>query len=164
MASVIAYKLVDGGYPGAPPLSVTGDTTQRIPLGTIVRGLDGTYGEAEFRYVKFTGTVAAGDFVLTDIFTPSCVQSPTSAAKGNYGIAMAAQVSGNYGWVMIRGVHDAANVATGQTAGTLLTGTSTAGRASSGTANYILDGALLKNTAASNVGTVELYWPVCSGR
>ena len=30
--------------------------------------------------------------------------------------------------------------------------------------NYILDGALNKALAASNVSTVELYWPTCSGR
>jgi hypothetical protein len=100
-----------------------------------------------------------------DRFAKTCVQaSPTTATKGNFGISMAAQVSGQYGWVMIRGVHDGANVVTGQTAGTLLTGSGTAGRATSATANYSLDGVLLKNTAASNVGTVEIYYPVCSGR
>jgi hypothetical protein len=163
----VSYSLVDDAVVGAPAINTTNDTTQRIVLGTTLRGTDATYGEAEFIYVKFTGTVAAGDFVLVDRFAKTAVASPTSTTKGNYGLAMAAQAGATtncYGWVMIRGVHDGANVVTGQTAGTLLTGTATAGRASSGTANYVLDGALLKNTAASNVGTVEIYWPVCSGR
>lgn len=163
----VSYQFTEADILGLPGLTTSGDTTQRIELGTIAKGTDkstNAYGEAEFIYVKFTGTVVAGDFVLVDRFAKTAVQSPTSATKGNYGLSMAAQTSGSYGWVMIRGVHDGANVVTGQTAGTLLTGTATAGRASSGTANYVLDGTLLKNTASANVGTVELYWPVCSGR
>jgi hypothetical protein len=162
----VSYKITDGSIIGLSVLT-NSDTAAVAPLGTVVRGKDTStadYGEAEFAYVKFTGTVVAGDWVLVDRFAKTCVQSPAATAKGNYGISMAAQSSGTYGWVMVRGVHDGANVVTGQTAGTLLTGTATAGRASSGTANYVLDGALLKNTAASNVGTVEIYYPTCSGR
>lgn len=166
----VAYKTYDGSILGTS--SLTGeDTSATTQLGTIVKAFDSStsaYGEAEFVYVKFTGNVTAGDFVLVDRFAKTCVASPTSATKGNYGITMAthstAATTAVYGWVMIRGVHDAANVATGQTAGTLLTGTGTAGRASSGTANYVLDGVLLKNTAASNTGTVDIYYPTCSGR
>jgi hypothetical protein len=149
---------------GAPPLNVSGDTTQRIALGTIALGRDPTYGEGEFLYMKFTGTTVAGDFVIPDRFALTCTQSPTSATKGPVGISMAAQASGTYGWVLVRGVHDAANVATSTAANALLSGSSTAGRASTGVANYNFDVALCKTLAASNLATVELYWPVINGR
>lgn len=168
MASIINYLNADGNYIGAPPFSVTGDTTQRMPLGTIVRGLDhgtGAYGDAEFRYVKFTGTVAAGDFVQVDNSAFTAVQAVHAGTKASVGISMAAQVSGQYGYVMIRGTHDAANVATGATAGLAIYLTTTAGQGS-GTvvAGDKIDGAFeRKVTSASNVGTVEMVWPVQSG-
>jgi hypothetical protein len=162
----VSYKITDGGYIGLSVVT-NSDTTAAAPLGTVVRGKDTStadYGEAEFVYVKFTGTVAANDWVLVDRYAKTCVQSPASTTKGNYGISMAAQSSGTYGWVMVRGVHDAANVVTSTAAGALISGSATAGRASSAVANYNLDGALCKTLAASNVGTVELYYPTCSGR
>lgn len=161
----VSYKFIDEkcGVSNSP---TTVDTTQQQELGYIAIAKDATYGLGEFIYVKFTGTVAAGDFVFVDRFALTCVQAPTTATKGNLGISMAAQVTGQYGWVMIRGVHDGANVVTGVTAGSLLGGAGVLGRANiSGTvANYTFDSVLAKNTAASNVGIVEIYWPGCSGR
>lgn len=167
----VSYSVIDSTV-GVPAINVSGDTTQRISIGTIVIGRDPTYGQAEFKYVKFTGTVAAGDLVFHDAATPGAVVSPTSATKGSLGLAMAAQTSGSYGYVMIRGVHDAANVLTGSTiqAGPQFGGPNygsalTAGRLTTAvTATYIVDGVAIRVSGASNVGTVELYWPFCSGR
>lgn len=162
----VSYLLTDGNV-GAPPINVSGDTTQRIELGQIVVGKDPTYGFGEFEYVKFTGTVAAGDLVVVDRFAKTAVQSPAAAAsaKGlHIGIAMAAQVANQYGYVMVRGVHDAANVATGTAAGSLLSGSATAGRGSTAVANYNIDVATVKTLAASNLATVEMYWPAVNGR
>jgi hypothetical protein len=166
----VSYKLADGNYIGASPLT-NADTTAQLALGSIAKAVDtstNAYGEAEFIYVKFTGTVAAGDLVVWDRLNKTCVQSATSATKGNFGISMAAQVTGQFGWVMIRGVHDAANVLSGATVGYAPNYGSalTAGRVTSAvTANYIIDGLAIRVTGnGSNVGTVELYYPVCSGR
>lgn len=162
----VAYAIADGNV-GVPPINVASDTTQRIELGQIVVAKDPTYGFGEFEYVKFTGTVAAGDLVVVDRFAKTAVQSPAAAAsaKGlHVGIAMAAQVANQYGYVMIRGVHDAVNVATGTAAGSLLSGSATAGRGSTAVANYNIDVATVKTLAASNLATVEMYWPAVNGR
>lgn len=162
----VSYLLIDPTV-GTPVITVTGDTTQRLELGQNVIAKDATYGLGEFEYVKFTGTVAAGDLVVVDRYAKTAIQSPAAAAsaKGlHVGIAMAAQVSGQYGYVMVRGVHDAANVATGTAAGSLLSGSATAGRGSTAVANYNMDVATVKTLAAANLATVELYYPAVSGR
>ena len=163
----VSYKLSTGPI-GAPDIAVAGDTTQRIPLGTIVTGLDATYGEGEFVYVKFTGTMANGDMGNFDRQGKTCVVNATSATKGFMGMAMGAQTSGCYGYLMVRGVHDAASVLSGATVGVAPNYGSalTAGRVTSAvTANYIIEGCAIRVTGnGSNVGTVELYYPMCTGR
>lgn len=162
----VSYLLKDGA-PGTPAPTVSNDTTQRFPLGYIGQAEDATYGDAELMYVKFTGTVAAGDFVAFDRFNKTCIQTPTTAAaaKGlGIGISLAAQTSGAFGWVLIRGVHDGANVVTATAAGALLSGGGTAGQATTATVNYNFDIATCKTLAASNKATVELLWPAVSGR
>jgi len=163
----ISYTFVDGSM-GFPPLNTTGDTTQRISLGQIVLGRDTStagYGIGEFIYVKFTGTIAAGDFCLFNTKAQTCVALPAAATKGTVGICMAAQATGQYGWVMIRGVHDACNIATAAlTDPTALTGSATAGRATTGTASYLLEGVLARGASTANVGVAEVYWPFSAGR
>lgn len=165
----VSYKLSDE-FAGAPSISVAGDTTQRIALGSKVKGVDtssAAYGEGEFEYIKFTGTVAAGDLVLINRQAKTGVVSPAAATKGYFGIAMAAQTTGCYGYVMLRGVHDGASVLTGAAVavapnyGSALT----AGRITDAvTANYILEGVAIRVTGVLNVGCVEVLYPTCSGR
>ncbi len=162
----VAYKCVDGSFIGLSALAGS-DAAALFPLGTITKGIDtssSAYGEAEFQYVKFNGTVAAGDGVAIDRASKTAVQASTSAAKGSIGIAMAAQVANNCGWVLIRGIHDSVNVTTGVTAGTSLFVSGVAGRfAGSGAANKV-DGSFERLvTASSNVGTVEFEWPQWTG-
>ena len=167
----VAYKVVDQNL-GAPPLDVSGDTTQRIALGQIVTGVDtstNAFGLADFMYVKFTGTVAAGDLVKVDRYNKTAVVAPTSATKGvSFGIAMAAQASGQYGYVMLRGVHDDVSVLTGATVqeGPNYGSAITAGRITSAvTANYIIENCAIRVTGnGSNRGAVEINYPSCSGR
>jgi hypothetical protein len=163
-------------------LYASNDATQRFPLGAIQKGEDqgpNAYGEAEFRYVKFTGATAikAGDFVAIDAQGQTATLTP-AAGNGQYkvtviGVAMAPQAlnvaTPTYGWVMVRGIFDGANVAGTFTVGTNLSGYSTAGavEAKAGTftvANFIFDGSVLRAGAAQYACTVELYWPICSGR
>ena len=156
---------------GLPPPSTVSDTTQQQQLGLIEIAKDistNAYGIAELMYVKFTGTVAAGDFVIFDLYNKTCIASPTSAASAlgfGVGISLAAQSSGKYGWILISGVHDAANIADAVTAGQLLSGSGTAGRAGTATANYAFDIATAKTDAsAGNVGACILQRPFCNGR
>lgn len=147
------------------------DSTQLHELGYIALGKDtsaGDYGIGEFIYVKFTGTVAPGDFVIVDRQGKTAVQTPGAAPGASkfsaIGISMGAQTSGAFGWVMIRGIHDQANVTAALTVGTVLSGGAVAGRANQAVANYILDGSVLRVAGVVGTGTVELYWPACSGR
>lgn len=162
----VAYKCTDGGYLGIPNFTQI-DAAAGFPVGTIVHGKDSStadYGEAEFQYVKFTGTVVAGDAVVFDRGAKTCTQAGTAAAKGCIGIAMAGAVAGQFGWVMIRGIHDGANVATGVTAGTALGVTATAGRLAATSAGNKVDGAFERViTSAANIGTVEFEWPAWTG-
>lgn len=154
--------------------STATETTQQHDLGYIAIGRDDTYGIGEFVYVKFTGNVSPGDFVIVDRQGKTAVQTPATApgaSKESFGgIAMGnhatAGTTADFGWVMIRGVHDQANVAASGVAGTIMAGSAVAGRATSAaqTLNYLFDGAVQRVAGVVGTGTVELYWPVCSGR
>jgi len=163
-------NLVDVGTTWVLVGPVTGlgaaDVLPQQELGYIALAKDQTYGVGEFIYVKFTGACVAGDFVFVDRFALTAIQAPVTALKGNLGLAMASQVANQYGWVMIRGVHDGANVVTAAAIGSVAGASGVLGRANiSGTvAGATFDGVLLKTAAIANVATVELYWPGCSGR
>jgi|SRR5579859_15457 len=166
----VNYKVIDDNYVGASPLTQV-DAAAKLPLGTICTGVDqsaAAYGQGEFRYVKFTGNCTAGDFMVIDNAGQKTVQASTTSAKGQIGIAMAthaaAATTADYGWCMIRGTHDGANVATGQTDGTALGVSSTAGRATATSAGNKIDAAFERVvTSASNVGTAEVNWPAWTG-
>ncbi len=152
---------------------------QRHELGLVCLAKDfgpNDYGIGEFMYVKFTGAtdIVAGDFVQVNRASKTATQSPTALASANspvpVGIAMAnhklSATTPSYGWIMIRGVHDGANVTTGGTAGCCCSLGAAAGRVlgTGYVVNKSIEAAFLLAAAANNVGTVELYWPMASGR
>src|SRR3990172_769087 len=89
---------------GAQPIANT-ETTQKHPLGTIVRGWDATYGEGEFIYLLGVASTAVGSAVT---FDPITYLTTLSAVGGNIprpiAIAMSANVASQYGWYQISGV------------------------------------------------------------
>lgn len=89
---------------GAQPIANT-ETTQKHPLGTIVRGVDPTYGEAEFIYLLGVASTAVGSVVT---FDASTYQTVLCAVGGNIprpiAIAMSANVAAQYGWYQISGI------------------------------------------------------------
>lgn len=89
---------------GAQPIENT-ETTQKHPLGTIVRGVDPTYGEGEFIYLLGVASTAVGSIVTYDAST---YQTVLSAVGGNIprpiAVAMSANVAAQYGWYQISGV------------------------------------------------------------
>jgi hypothetical protein len=82
-------------------------TTQKHPLGTIIRATDPTYGEGEFIYLLgVTGTVAGSWVTYAGrAFTTALI---VANAIGPVAIAMAANVGSSYGWYLIQGAHPAA--------------------------------------------------------
>jgi len=89
---------------GAQPIANT-ETTQKHPLGTIVRGVDPTYGEGEFIYLLGVASTAVGSIVTYDAST---YQTVLCAVGGNIprpiAVAMSANVASQYGWYQISGV------------------------------------------------------------
>ena len=89
---------------GAQPIANT-ETAAKHPLGTIVRGVDPTYGEAEFIYLLGVASTAVGSVVTYDAST---FQTVLCAVGGNIprpiAIAMSANVATQYGWYQISGV------------------------------------------------------------
>src|SRR3990172_7199765 len=89
---------------GAQPIANT-ETTQKHPLGTIVRGWDATYGEGEFIYLLGVASTAIGSVVT---FDPITYLTTLSAVGGNIprsiAVAMSANVASQYGWYQISGV------------------------------------------------------------
>jgi len=166
------------GYPQINPALVPAGA--RMRLGQIVKAYDFSstgYGEGEFQYIKFTGAVVAGDVVLLDQLNFRGIQAASGAVttgRGRVGIAMAshpnAATTNDFGFVMIRGVHTFANVATlgaGQNNLPMYL-SATAGRMSTGVvANYKCDGIFARVdtfTAGPTEGNfIELQWPTVSG-
>lgn len=143
------------------------DTAATQPLGTRVTGISPDFGEGEFIYTKFTGTVQAGDLVVYDIYAQTCVQAPvlaTAPSGGLYAICMAIQATGQFGWLMSRGIHGAGNVVNGTAAGLVGVGAA-AGRMAIGvitplaSVNLLLGAAVrLAPVGALNFGIVEVRY------
>jgi hypothetical protein len=144
------------------------DAAATVPVNTRAVGTSPEFGEGEFVYVKFSGTVQAGDLVVYDTYAATAVQAPTLATAptgGLYGLSMAIQAAGTFGWVMLRGVHGAANIVNGTAAGLVGVGAA-AGRLAIGvvtpiaSVNVLLGGAVrLAPVGALNFGIAEIRFP-----
>jgi hypothetical protein len=90
-------------YAGAPGIA-TKDTTQKCPLGTIVRGVDPTYGEGEFIYLKGVGSTIAGSVVeYSTSFQTGLATSATTLSRP-LAVAMTTTTASYYGWYQISGL------------------------------------------------------------
>ena len=96
----MAYTITDQVI-GTQPIAVT-ETTQRHPLGTIVRANDPVYGAGEFIYLKGAADVAIGSWVTYNLDDGS-VTLLAANAIGPVGVAMSANVASQYGWYQISG-------------------------------------------------------------
>lgn len=77
-------------------------TTQRHPLGTVVRATDPTYGAGEFIYLAGVASTAIGSWVkyMEDGYTTSLLAANDI---GQVAVAMSANVASQYGWYQIKG-------------------------------------------------------------
>jgi hypothetical protein len=84
----------------------TGVVRPPVPLGTVVRGYDPTYGEAEFIYLLGVASTTAGDMVTynTTTYQTALVTVANGKNKGlPVAIAMSANLAAKYGWYQISG-------------------------------------------------------------
>lgn len=85
----------------AQPIADT-STTQNLPLGTIVRAYDPTYGAGEFIYLLGVATTAIGSWITYNQDDNSTTLLGGSAI-GPVAVAMSANVASQYGWYQISG-------------------------------------------------------------
>jgi hypothetical protein len=85
------------------------ETTQRHPLGMVIRAQDTDFGAAandrgmgEFIYLKGVASTVVGSWVL---YNPDDYSTSLLAANdiGSVAIAMSANVAGGFGWYQIKG-------------------------------------------------------------
>lgn len=92
-------------YTGVQPFNdwFAPDTTQRMPLGTVIPAVDPFWGQGEFLYVKSADAVLKGSVCMWDE-TMQAALVPNTANQGfPVGVAMAPMASGTYGWLQIAG-------------------------------------------------------------
>ena len=100
----MAYSLTSQ-YIGAPAITDT-DTTKKVPLGTIVRAYDPTYGEGEFIYLLGVASTEVGSLVLYNATTYQTALITVSNGKNKglpVAVAMSANLATYYGWYQISG-------------------------------------------------------------
>jgi len=96
----MAYASVEA-YP-VPQAIDTTSSTKQVPLGTIIRAVDPTYGAGEFIYLLGVASTAVGSWVTynadnwgTDLLAANAI--------GPVAVAMSANVASQYGWYQISG-------------------------------------------------------------
>jgi hypothetical protein len=92
---------------GYPKITST-SSTELVPVGTVVRATDPTYGEGEFIYLKGSAGVVAGLLVYYyDNAAADAVKLTTTSGVVDGGssvaVAMAAITAALYGWFQISG-------------------------------------------------------------
>src|SRR3954463_7434432 len=80
-------------------------TTQKHPLGMLVRATDFTYGEGEFIYLVGAASTAAGDLVCYNSKTGATTRTAhgASGSNGPCAVAMSDNVASQYGWYQVSG-------------------------------------------------------------
>lgn len=80
-------------------------TVQLLPIGTIVRARDTTFGEGEFIYLVGVGSTAVGSLVTYNTVSGTTALAPIGSAKPQpIAIAMSANIASQWGWYQISGI------------------------------------------------------------
>lgn len=93
--------VIDNPRLGLPVITDT-DTTQAVPLGTIVNATDDTYGGGEFIYLKGVASTVLGSWVTVNEDDYSTTLLAANAI-GRVAVAMSINVASQYGWYQIGG-------------------------------------------------------------
>ena len=83
-------------------------TTQKHPIGTVVRAKDPTYGEGEFIYLVGVASTLVGSIVSYENGDTTVGQTALATTAVDSGeplaVAMSANGAGSYGWYQISGI------------------------------------------------------------
>jgi hypothetical protein len=163
----MAYAVTDCRI-GTQPIADT-DTEQKHKLGTIVRAVDPTYGEAEFIYLKGVASTAVGSLVTynTSSWTTTLAAVGTNKAQPS-AVAMSANVASQYGWYQISGVAVMKKTCTVSLAANAAVGVLTIGLVAGTGSGKEIQGALVAAVASATAGRttvqVVINRPTMQGR
>lgn len=127
-------------------------TTQKHPLGKIVRAEDGTYGGGEFIYLKGVASTAIGSVVEYDTSYQTGLVTVAMAIPRPIAVAMSANVADQYGWYQISGEATLKKASAVSFAAAAAVGAGS-GLAIAAVTGLVVQGALV-NTAASGASAV----------
>ncbi len=97
----MAYQIL-GPTVVPQPIAET-STTQKLPLGTIVRANDPTYGVGEFIYLSGVGSTVVGSIVNYDAVWVTALHTSALDHPRPLAVAMSANLLSSYGWYQISG-------------------------------------------------------------
>jgi hypothetical protein len=147
-----AWKMAENTLSASAPGAV--DTTAKVPLGTIRRFRDVTYGEGEFIYLLGVASTVAGDPV-----TWTAATFATTRAVAGAGIPMAvafataATVASTYGWYQISGLAIANKTKTVSMAAGIAVGISTTALIAASSSSKEIQGARTAIVASATTTT-----------
>jgi len=140
---------------GSQPIATT-STTQRHPLGTIVRAVDETLGEGEFIYLRGIGSTVVGSIVnYDDGFLTALDTAAVSGPSRPLAVSMSANVANQFGWYQISGLAVATKADTVSFADNAGLG-SAAGLAVAVATGTVLQGAVVRTVASAKTGVVTV--------
>lgn len=155
----MAYVIQENSL-GWQPIATT-ETTQKHPLGTIVKASDPTYGSGEFIYLKGVVSTAVGSWATINLDDGSTTLLVANAI-GPVGVAMSANVASQYGWYQISG-KAVGKALTGYVDNALVWATSTAGSVDDtvvdGDMVHLAKGASAVDTPSTGLAEFEISRP-----
>lgn len=152
----MAYN-IDTQLLGCPPIT-NHDTTAIVPVGTIVKAHDPTYGAGEFIYLKGCASTVAGSVVNYNGLTYlTALGYIGENVAGPMAIAMSANVAGEYGWYQIAGYAIASKgCAVSFAAGAKVAVSTSTGLAVATISGNELQGAVVATVASATAGRVTV--------
>jgi hypothetical protein len=140
---------------------IDNSATQSLPLGSIVQGIDETYGSGEFIYLKGAANTVVGSWVTynADDFSTTLL---AANAIGPVAVAMSACLAGEFGWYQISG-KAVGKVLAGYVDNALVWATGTAGSVDDtvvdGDMVHLAKGASAVGTPAAGLAEFEIHRP-----
>jgi len=140
---------------GSQPIADT-STTQKHPLGTLVRATDPTYGQGEFLYLKGVASTVVGSIVnYDDTWQTALDTSATAGPSRPLAVAMSANVASQYGWYQASGMATATKANTVSFADGAGLG-ATSGLAVAANTGSVIQGAIVRAVASAKSDVVTV--------
>lgn len=165
----MAYTFIESRVFSQPIANTETTQAADIPLGTIARAVDPTYGVGEFIYLPGVASTAVGSLVTynTSSYTTALAAVGTNKPQP-IAVAMSANVASQYGWYQISGIAVCKKTCTVSLAANAAVGVLTIGLIAGTGSGKEIQGALVAAVASATAGrtTVQVVMnrPCMQGR